>query len=79
MSGSASATIASQILTHFTFSWPQVVSLVMSALVAALTVGGKAIGKTFAIRSCTAIVHGVGKLIYTWNHFRALFRKKKES
>ena len=79
VSGSASATIASQILTHFTFSWPQVVSLVMSALVAALTVGGKAIGKTFAIRSCTAIVHGVGKLIYTWNHFRALFRKKKES
>lgn len=79
VSGSASATIASQILTHFTFSWPQVVSLVMSALVAALTVGGKAIGKTFAIRSCTAIVHGVGKLIYTWNHFRALFWKKKDS
>ena len=79
VSGSASATIASQILTHFTFSWPQVVSLVMSALVAALTVGGKAIGKTFAIRSCTAIVHGVGKLIYTWNHFRALFRKKEDS
>lgn len=79
VSGSASATIASQILTHFTFSWPQVVFLVMSALVAALTVGGKAIGKTFAIRSCTAIVHGVGKLIYTWNHFRALFRKKKDS
>ena len=79
VSGSASATIASQILTHFTFSWPQVVSLVMSALVAALTVGGKAIGKTFAIRSCTAIVHSVGRLIYTWNHFRMLFRKKKES
>ena len=79
VSGSASATIASQILTHFTFSWPQVVSLVMSALAAALTVGGKAIGKTFAIRSCTAIVHSVGRLIYTWNHFRMLFRKKKES
>ena len=79
VSGSASATIASQILTHFTFTWPQVVSLVMSALVAALTVGGKAIGKTFAIQSCTTIVHGVGKLIYTWNHFRTLFRAKKES
>lgn len=79
VSGSASATIASQILTNFTFSWPQVVSLLMSALVAALTVGGKAIGKTFAIGSCTAIVHGVGKLIYTWSRFRALFSKKKES
>ena len=41
VSGSASATIAAQVLAHFEFGWPQVVSLVMSALVAGLTVGGK--------------------------------------
>ncbi len=77
VSGSASATIATQILNHFTFSWPQVISLLMSALVAGLTVGGKAIGKNIAIRSCTAIVHSVGKIIYTLRCLPELFRKKK--
>lgn len=76
VSGSASATIATQILTHFTFSWPQVVSLVMSALVAGLTVGGKAIGKTFAINSCTDIVYGVGRILYTKNQILRWFHKK---
>ena len=77
VSGSASATIAAQILTNFDFSWPRAVSLVMSALVAGLTVGGKAVGKTFAVNSSTAIVHGVGKLLYTVHNFPELFRKKK--
>ena len=63
VSGSASATIAAQVLSHFEFSWPRIVSLLMSALVAGLTVGGKAIGKTFAIKSSTTIVHNVGKII----------------
>ena len=69
VSGCASATIAAQILHNFEFTWPQVVSLLMSALVAGLTVGGKAVGKTFAIGSCTQIVHFVGKII-------SYFRKK---
>ena len=70
VSGSASATIAAQILANFEFSWPQVVSLVMSALAAGLTVGGKAIGKGFAVSSCTRIVYGVGRLLYCLRHFR---------
>ena len=77
VSGSASATIAVQILENFEFSWPRMVSLLMSALVAGLTVGGKAIGKTFAIGSCTQIVTLVGKMIYRLRHFRDLFRKNK--
>ena len=77
VSGSASATIAVQVLQHFEFSWPQMVSLVMSALVAGLTVGGKAIGKTFAIKSCTQIVSGVGTLIYFLGHIGELFNRKK--
>ena len=68
VSGSASATIAAQILNNFEFSWSQVVPLMMSALVAGLTVGGKAIGKTFAMNSCTVIVHSVGKIIWAFNH-----------
>ena len=77
VSGAASATIAAQILSDFEFRWPQIISLLMSALAAGLTVGGKAVGKGFAVNSCTQIVHTVGKLIHTWNQFPALFRKKK--
>ena len=68
VSGSASATIAAQVLSHFEFTWPQIITLLMSALVAGLTVGGKAIGKTFAVNSCTTIVHTVGKVLYTFRH-----------
>ena len=78
VSGSASATIAAQLLRSAEFSWPQVISLMMSALCAGLTVGGKAIGKTFAVNSATTIVHTVGKFIYWLNHIPDLFRKKNK-
>lgn len=74
VSGSASATIAALMLMHIDVHWPRGVSLGMSALIAGLTVGGKAIGKTFAVNSCTQIVHMVGRVIHTMNH---LFPKKK--
>ena len=75
VSGSASATIAVQILQNFEFTLPNIISLLMSALVAGLTVGGKAIGKTFAIGSCTKIVHGTGKIIWILRHFPDKFKK----
>ena len=77
VSGSAAATIAAQVLHSFEFSWPRLISLVMSALVAGLTVGGKAVGKTLAINSCTVIVHGVGVIIYRLRHIPDLFRREK--
>ena len=77
VSGAASATIAAQILSKFTFSWPSVVSLVMSALVAGFTVGGKAIGKTFAINASTTIVHGVGMVIAFFTRSGKGGKKKK--
>ena len=70
VSGSASATIAALILTHVDTVWPRAVSLGMSALVAGLTVGGKAVGKTIAVNSCTQIVHLVGRFLYTLNRFK---------
>ena len=76
VSGSASATIAVQVLKNFDFSFPQIISLLMSALVAGLTVGGKAIGKTFAINSSTKIVSAVGAITYYLFHIPELFRKK---
>ena len=79
VSGSASATIAAQILSNFDMSWPQIVSLGMSALAAGLTVGGKAIGKSFAVNSCTEIVHTVGRLVHSLKQFPELFRNKPKA
>ena len=78
VSGSASATIAAQMLQSMDFGWPQLTSLLMSAFCAGLTVGGKAIGKTFAVNSATEIVHAVGRLIYWLEHVPGLFRPKKK-
>lgn len=75
VSGSASATIAAQLLNHFDFTWPKIATLLMSATVAGLTVGGKAIGKTFAINSCTQIVYTVGKMLHARNQIITWFRK----
>lgn len=75
VSGSASATIAALILANAQVGWPRGISLMMSALAAGLTVGGKAIGKTFAVNSCTKIVHMVGWVIYTLNR---VFAKKNK-
>ena len=79
VSGSASATIAAQVLQSADFSGPQLITLLMSAFVAGLTVGGKAIGKTFAINSCTEIVFCVGKILYFIHHIPNLFKKENNS
>ena len=76
VSGSASTTIAAQVLRNFEFSAPDIVTLLMSALVAGLTVAGKAIGKTIAINSSTKIVSGVGRVIYTLRRIPLLLKKK---
>ena len=76
VSGSASATIAAQVLQNFEWSYESLIPLVMSALVAELTVGGKAVGKTFAMNSCTKIVHGVGKVVWVFRHFPQKLNKR---
>jgi len=48
-------------------------SLVITSLVAGLTVGGKAFGKSFAINYSNSIVFGVGRILYFFKH---LFSKK---
>lgn len=77
ISGSASAMIVAQILAGFELGWPDVVSLIMSSFVAALTVGGKAVGKGFAVKSCTEIVYHVGQVIYFARNIGSIFRLKK--
>ncbi len=77
VSGSASATIAVRMLESFEFTWPNLLTLLMSSMVSGMTVGGKAIGKTFAIGSNTKIVHAVGKVIHFISGIPQIFHRKK--
>ena len=79
VSGSASATIAAQVLANFELSFASIVPLVLSSLVAALTVGGKAVGKGIAVKGCTDIVYHAGQVIYMFTHVTELFRSQKRS
>ena len=79
VSGSASATIAAQVLQNFELSFDSIVPLALSSLVAALTVGGKAIGKGIAGNNCTDIVYHAGQVIYAATHVKELFTKKKKT
>ncbi len=78
VSGSAGATITVQLIVRFGFTLPTVVSLVMSSLVAGLTVGGKAVGKNFAVNASTKIVHKVGVLLHILHSIPQLLRFKKQ-
>ena len=74
VSGSASAVIAVKALTQV--GPDNVAQLVMSALVAGVTIAGKACGKDVAMKRCTQIVFMVSKPIY---FVKSLFRRKKNS
>ena len=76
ISGAAAAAIALKIIEATTVPYERIPVLIMSALVAGLTVGGKAIGKSYAIGSCTNIVHTVGKVLWFFRHFPRSLRKK---
>ena len=72
VSGSASAVIAVKALSNLNSD--AVGQLIMSALVAGITIAGKALGKNIAMRRSTQIVHLVSKPIY---YIKSLFRCKK--
>ena len=71
VSGSASAVIAVKALTQMDSD--TVAQLIMSALVAAVTIAGKACGKNVAMKQSTMIVNMVAKPIY---YIKSLFRRK---
>lgn len=67
ISGTASAIVVIQLANGFGHgdgsTLQIVISVVMTSLVAALTVGGKALGKYYGIHSSTKIIFFVGKVI----------------
>ncbi|UOQ47491.1 hypothetical protein MUN88_15680 [Gracilibacillus caseinilyticus] len=67
ISGTASAIVILQIANNFGYSegstFQLTINVILTSLVAALTVGGKALGKFLAINSSTKIIFFVGKII----------------
>ena len=61
-------------------SWQIFISVFLTSLVAALTVGGKAVGKFFAIRASTDIIFFTGKIIaFIEDKFKIkIFTKEKK-
>ena len=74
ISGSASAVIAARAVVSMEGPLTTIVTLAMSALVAAVTVGGKAVGKTFAMGCSVQVVRSTAKVLC---FFRGLFQKKQ--
>lgn len=62
ISGSAGVVIASS-LTNIIKIEPFIISLIVTALIAALTIGGKALGKGFAIKNSNNILFGFSKVV----------------
>jgi len=76
ISGAAAAVISANLIRVTGFSQKTVASVLLSALVAGLTVGGKAAGKAFAIKNSTVIVRITAKIIYTIKIIpRRIFRR----
>ena len=63
ISGSIGALLSLNISNKFNFDII-IVSLLVSALIASATVGGKALGKKFAIKKCTDIIYMAGTVIH---------------
>ena len=78
ISGIVSGTTATIIVTMLSkdFSLNNVVlQLALSGLVSGLTIGGKAMGKSFAIKKSTVVVLTAGKIIAFFNRIKVRKRK----
>lgn len=62
LSGSAGITIATIIINKFNFN-SLLVSLLVTSIIASLTIGGKALGKAVAIKNSTEIVYSFSKFV----------------
>ena len=62
LSGSVGAMLAINISTRFNLS-TIIVTLLISSIISSLTVGGKAIGKKYAIKNSDSIIFIVAKIL----------------
>lgn len=66
ISGSTAAIIVTRLQEAFSLR-SVVISLAITALVSGLTIGGKAVGKTFAIEKSTAVLQLVGRVLHLFS------------
>lgn len=76
ISGSSTAIIVAELVASFGLNGV-FTSLILTALVASLTIGGKAFFKGIAMQNCNSIIFFLGKCYYYAVHPFAVFRKKK--
>ena len=67
VSGATSAVIVTQLQNGFHIQ-SVLVSVGVTALVSGLTIGGKAIGKPFAMKQSTRVVYLAGRFLYLFRH-----------
>lgn len=80
ISGIVSGTLAALIVLKISFRWPQLaqgagiyLNIALTAVVAAFTVGGKALSKTVAINKSTEVILTVGRMISRLEKLAGLF------
>lgn len=74
VSGSTGAVIVASLVLNRESSAAILAGMLMTGLVSALTVGGKALGKSIAVKNCNEIVFHVAQVIC---FFKNLFKRKK--
>lgn len=67
VSGATSAVIVTQLQNGFNVE-SVLVSVAVTSLVSGLTIGGKAVGKPFAMKKSTRIVYLAGRFLYLFRH-----------
>jgi len=70
ISGAATGAIVIKINEIITIK-TMIISILLSAIVAALTVGGKAIGKEFALRKANSVVYKIGLVINFFTNIKS--------
>lgn len=74
ISGTTTVTIVIAIGKAYSIGDTAILSLILSSVVACMTVGGKALGKELAIKKGTAIIHGLSIMIAS---LRLLMRREE--
>ena len=76
ISGSAGTVIVAELSLRYS-SETMILSLIVTGITAALTVGGKALGKTFAMTKSNSIVYFIGRIITFFKFTKRKSRKVK--
>ena len=69
VSGTTSAVIVTALLRDLSTN-SVLISIGVTALISGFTIGGKALGKTVAIKDCTAVVYRVARIMHALHLFR---------